>query len=272
VRHIADFAHHHDGRKFFSTIDLVKAYHKIPVHSDDIAKTAIITPFGLFEFSYMSFGLRNAAQTFQRFIDEVLRDLDFCYAYIDDVLVASTSGSEHEQHLRTLFQRFSECGVLLNPAKYVFGAKEVTFICYTVSPKGTRPLEEKVAAINRFKQPALVKDLRRILGMLNFYRRFIPQAASIEAPFHAALAGPKVKGSQPVDWTPTMFQAFEDCKASLYRATLLGHPDPSATLALFTDASDTSIGAALQQRVCDAWQPLAFYSHKLSPSQQKCSP
>jgi len=90
VRHIADFAQL-AGRKIVSTIDLFKAYHQIPVHPDDVTKSAIITPFGLFEFPYMSFGLRNAAQTFQRFIDKVLRDLDFCYAYIDDVLVASTS-------------------------------------------------------------------------------------------------------------------------------------------------------------------------------------
>ena len=148
----------------------------------------------------------------------------------------------------------------------------MTFIGYTVSAEGTRPLEEKVAAINRFQRHVLVKDLRSFLGMLYFYRRFIPQTASIQAPLHAALAGPRVKGSQPVDWTPTMVQAFEDCKASLSRATLLAHPDPSAMLALFTDASDTAVGAALQQRVCDAWQPLAFYSHKLSPAQQKYSP
>ena len=96
VRHIADFTHQLAGRKVFSTIDLVKAYHQIPVHSDDVATTAITTPFGLFEFPYMSFGLRNVAQKIQRFIDEILRDVDFCYAYIDDVLVASTSEEEHE--------------------------------------------------------------------------------------------------------------------------------------------------------------------------------
>jgi len=112
------------------------------------------------------------------------------------MLVASTSEDGHEQHLRTMCQRFSEYSVLLNPTKCVFGAKEVTFLGYTISAEGTRPLEEKVTAINCFKQPALVKDLRRFLGMLmlSFYRQFIPQAASIQAPLHAALAGPKVKG------------------------------------------------------------------------------
>ena len=105
--------------------------------------------------------------------------------------------------------------------------------------------------------------------MLNFYRRFIQQAASIQVPLHVALAGPKIKGSQPVDWTPTMVHAFEDCKACLSRATLLDHPDPSAMLALFTDASDTAVGADLQQRIGDAWQPLAFYSNKINPAQQK---
>jgi cleavage and polyadenylation specificity factor subunit 1 len=69
-----------------------------------------------------------------------------------------------------------------------------------------------------------------------------------------------------------MVQAFEDCKASLSCATLLAHLDPSAVLALFTDASTTAIGAALQQRVCEAWQPLAFHSHQLNPTQQKFSP
>jgi cleavage and polyadenylation specificity factor subunit 1 len=107
---------------------------------------------------------------------------------------APFSDDAHALYLRTLFQHFSEYGVLLNQTKCVFGAKEVTFLGYTVSAEGTRPLEEKVTAINRFKQPALVKDLRRFLGMLNFYRWFIPQAASIQVPLHAALAGPKVKG------------------------------------------------------------------------------
>jgi cleavage and polyadenylation specificity factor subunit 1 len=106
--------------------------------------------------------------------------------------------------------------------------------------------------------------------MLNFYRRFIPHAAATQAPLHDVLSGPKVKGSHPITWTPELLNAFEDCKASLSRATLLAHPDTSGPLALVTDASTSAMGAVLQQYVKNVWQPLAF-SKKLSPARQKYS-
>jgi hypothetical protein len=146
----------------------------------DIAKAGIITPFGLFGFPYMFFGFRNAELAFQWLINEVL--------------VASTSEDKHEQRLRTSFQRFSGYCVLLNPAKCVFGAREVTFLFCTDSAGGTWLLEEKGEAIKCFQQPVFIRDFRHFLGMLNFYRRFAPQAARIQAPLHAALYGPKIKG------------------------------------------------------------------------------
>jgi hypothetical protein len=105
--------------------------------------------------------------------------------------------------------------------------------------------------------------------MLNFYQHFLPHAAAIQAPLHAVLSGPRVRGSHPILWTPELLQAFADCKDNLSCATLLAHPDPTAPLALVTDASTSAMGTVLQQHVHNAWQPLAFFSRKLNPAQQK---
>lgn len=272
IRNLQDFAYQLSGSHIFSKVDLIKAYNQIRVNEVDIPKTAITTPFGLFEFPYMTFGLRNAAQTFQRFMDEVLKDLPFVYGYIDDVLIFSRTEEEHIQHLQELFQRFTDYGVLINSSKSEFGQKIITFLGHTVSAYGIQPLQDKVQAIQNFPIPKTVKELRRFLGMFNFYRKFVPGASSIQAPLNIALAGPKIKGSHSITMTTTMLDAFNKCKSCLAEATTLAHPDPEAELAIHTDASETAIGAVLQQRKNDSWEPLGFFSRHLKPSQRKYSP
>jgi cleavage and polyadenylation specificity factor subunit 1 len=105
----------------------------------------------------------------------------------------------------------------------IFRAPEVTFLGYKVSAEGFQPLQERVTHLQEYQPQQSTSQLRRFLGMLNIYRRFIPHAATTQAPLHDVLSGPKVKGSHTITWTPELLKAFEDCKASLSRAMLLAH-------------------------------------------------
>ena len=178
VRHIHDFAANLHGCRIFSVIDLVKAYTQVPVHPDDVPKTAITTPLGLFEFLYMTFGLRNAGQTFQRFIDAALQGLDSCLEYVDDVLVASSSPEQHREHLKILFERFATCGIIVNVGKSVLGTPSVAFLGFEISADGTRAVPDSIAALKDFPPPTTARGLRRYLGVLNIHRRHLAHAAA----------------------------------------------------------------------------------------------
>ena len=272
IPHLQDFTPQLHGSTCFSKIDLVKAFHQIPLHEFDIPKTAVITPFGLFEFVRMPFGLRNAAQTFQRFVDQVIRGLPFCFAYIYDLLIASPDPATHLKHLHLLFERLAEHGLVIQPSKCKFAVAELDFLGHHVSAQGITPLASNVSEIMDYQQPSTTHALRRFLGLVNFYHRFVPHCADILVPLHSLLASHPLKPKPaPLTWNGSALKAFRDIKTALSNATLLNHPAPSAELCLMTDASQTGIGGVLQQNIGDAWQPIAFFSRKLDDTQRRYS-
>jgi len=137
VPNLQNFHNELKGSNYFSKIDLVKAYHFIPVQEEDIEKTAICTPFGSFEYLRLPFGLRNAAGTFQRFIDSKLRDLPHCIAYLDDILIFSPTKEAHESHINTILDRLNSTGLKVKVSKCEFMKESLEFLGYQIE----RPLE-----------------------------------------------------------------------------------------------------------------------------------
>lgn len=271
VPHLSSLKSKLHGAKIFSKLDLVKAFHQIPMAPNDVEKTAIITPFGLFEYLFMPFGLRNAAQTLQRMMDRIMRDFPFVMTYLDDILVFSSDESEHINHLRRIFERLSTHGLRISPAKCEFMLNEIDFLGHHITAQGTQPKREKIEAITNYQKPTDYASLRRFMGMLGFYRHFIPNFADICHPLYELL-GSTNQRNHTLDWSDQAVAAFNTIKDSLSSAATLCHPDPcSNEYLLVTDASNYALGSALHQLVDGQPRPISFFSQKLSASERAYS-
>ena len=268
---IASFTDRLAGARVFSKIDLVRAYHQIPMAPADVEKTALSTPFGLWEFTRMPFGLRNSAQSFQRFMDSITADLDGIFVYLDDILVASQSPQAHLLALKKLFTRLNEHGLLINPDKCEWGRAALKFLGHDVSASGIQPLPERIGDLQRFPQPSSEKEMRRFLGMVNFYHRFIPGCARRTQPLNDMLPRSGKSTDAKLQWTAAQSKAFEDLRVHLGTCGLLTFPRRGAPTRLCTDASDSAIGAVLEQWEAGSWRPLGFHSRALKPPQRSFS-
>ena len=268
VRTLQDFTAELAGKRIFSKVDLLKGYHQVPVRQEDIKKTAVVTPFGLFTFPRTPFGLKNAGQDFQRLMDEILGDVPRIFVYIDDILVASENEDQHLEDLRHTFETLKDNGLVVNQKKCVLGKPSIEFLGYQVDSTGISPLQHRVEAIRQVPPPTTVKELQSFLGMVNYYRKFVPHAAHHMAHLFDCLKG------RPKDltWTADSQSSFNAIKEALANATLLHHPRPTAPLALTTDASKLAIGGVLEQLGPKGWEPLGFYSSRLQRAQQLWPP
>ncbi|XP_052746959.1 uncharacterized protein LOC112050731 [Bicyclus anynana] len=272
IPRIQDFTYALHGKKIFTKLDLKMAYYWIPMASEeDAQKSSVITPFGMYEFTVMCFGLRNSSQTFQRFMHQVLRGIDNCFCFVDDILLFSENENEHEKLLHEVLERLNKYGVTLNIDKCELGKDTINFLGYEVSESGIKPPRERIDTISSYPKPKTVMELRRFLGMLNFYRDCLPHQADHQHELNKFLHNKKKNDKTPIDWTPAANEAFEKCRQSITEATTLSYPVPGGELAIMSDASEHSMGAVLQQKIENIWKPLAFYSKSMSETQRKYS-
>lgn len=224
--HILDLTQSFNGKKIFSVIDLAKAYYQIPMFANDIEETAVNTPFGLFEYLVMPFGLKNSRQTFQRFLQGIFMDLNYVKCYVDDICIASDNASDHYEHLCTVFERLRDNGLIINIEKCQLGKEAVHFLGYKLTKSGVHMQEEKIRIIVEYPLPDTVNKLRQFLALMNFYRRFIKHASDIQSPLNQYLKGNKKNDKTKIQWNDESLKAFENCKTAILRATELQYHDP----------------------------------------------
>jgi hypothetical protein len=253
--------------RYFSTLDMKSGYHQIKVADADQHKTAFVTPWACYEFLVVPFGIKTAPSHFMKVMELVLRGLPNVIAYLDDILVHSTTFEEHLNHLAAVFDRLRTANLKLHPGKCVFAQQRCKFLGHIISSEGITPNPEKVRAIADFPRPTDVKKVRQFLGVTSFFRRHIPDYAKKARDLHQLL-----KKEQPFIWTAKTEDSFVALKQTLLHAPVLKSPDFTREFIITTDASSFALGAVLTQQfpnqngTVDEF-PIAFASRALRPNE-----
>lgn len=263
---LEDVAH----AKFISTLDLTKGFYQVPLDPQAKAKSAFVAFGHQYAYNVMPFGMVNSSATFQRLVDEVLRDCNsYCRQYIDDVAIFSNSWQEHLEQLDTVLTKIHEAGLTVKPSKCKFAYHQVTYLGHTVGNSQIKPNFDKIKAVTQFPKPVTKKDVRSFLGLTGYYRKFVSHYEDIARPL---IDLTKKKEPNTVRWSPSCQSAFQNLKAYLSTEPILKAPDFSKPFLLQTDASKKGIGAILSQLDNQLREhPVIYLSRQLKTSESNYS-
>ena len=257
------------GARYITTLDLSRGYWQVPVDTKSRHLTAFTTPFGLFQFKVMPFGLHGAPATFQRMMDRLLWDVpEFAAAYLDDLIIHSTTWEEHLRHVRMIFEKLRSAGLTIKPKKCQLGMTKCVYLGHVVGGGRVSPEESKLQSVKNFPEPKAKKQVRAFLGLTGYYRKFIPNFTTIAAPLTDLT---RKNAPNKTIWTPECSEAFQTLKGLLCSSPILKNPDFDRLFIVQTDASDRAIGAVLSQLSDEGSEhPVAYYSRKL-PREERYS-
>ncbi|EDO18644.1 Tkp3 protein [Vanderwaltozyma polyspora DSM 70294] len=247
----------------FTTLDLHSGYHQIPMKREDRYKTAFVTPSGKYEYTVMPFGLVNAPSTFSRYMADLFREMKFVNVYLDDILIFSSSETEHWKHIDLVLQKLKNEQLIVKKPKCSFAEKEVEYLGYIISEHKIKPVQSKCEAISKFPTPNNVKAAQRFLGMINYYRRFIPHCSTIAKPIQDYI-------NEESTWLQPQTDAMNELKTILTNHPILVPFQPNGNYRLTTDASKYGIGAVLEEvtPTGNVLGVVGYYSQSLKGAQQ----
>ena len=252
--------HKFTGAEYFSELDLTKAYHQIPLSEAAQQLSAFPTHKGLMEYSRLPFGLVTACATYIRLMRIVLAGLSEVIFYFDNIFIASKTWSEHVQTLSRVLDRLREHGLTAQPSKCRFGYSSLNYLGFVVDKHSITPQVSKIECIVNAPPPLTKKVLRSYLGMVSFYRKFIPNLASYTAPLSDLL---RKERSDPIKWNDELESNFQKIKYFLTSEPILRLHDISLPFVLRTDGSGTGLGAVLLQYHESTSFSVAYASRKL---------
>jgi hypothetical protein len=242
-----------NGARVFSTLDAAAGFWQIPLDKDSQRLTTFITPFARYCFKRLPFGISSAPEIFQRKMMETLEGLEGVDVYMDDIIIHGRDVAEHDQRLQSVMERLQSAGLRLNTGKCRMRQEKLHFLGHEISADGVRPDPAKVSAINKLPPPDNAQGLKRVLGMINYLGKYIPNLADVGRPLYDFL---KVKSTWT--WGPAQQAALQEIKGLLMSSPTLAFYDARKPTKVSADASSYGIGGVLMQQHDKDWKPVAF--------------
>ena len=256
----------HGGTKF-TKLDLADAYLKIEL--DENSKQLVVhnTHQGLYCYKRMPFGLSCAPAIFQRIIEQTLADIRGVACYLDDIIITGKTEKDHMINLQKTLERFKDNGFRLRKSKCSFIQTSLAYLGHIVDKDGIRLQANKVEAIQKMPMPKDHKELRSLLGMINYYDRFLPGLAT-----KCACLNDLLHKDKKWHWTKNHAKAVQVVKETLSSVDTLTHYDPKLPLTLSCDASPVGVGAVISHVFPDGKEkPTAYVSCKLTKAKTNCA-
>jgi len=252
------------GHKMLTFMDGNAGYNQIFMAPEDISKTAFRVPgaVGLFEYLVMTFGLKNAGAMYQRAMNYIFHDLigKLVEIYIDDVVVKSTSAGGHLKDLRKVLEWTRRCGLRMNPKKCAFGVSASQFLGFLVHERGIEIGLKSQEAVRTMRPPTTKKELQKLIGKINFVRRFISNLSGRIEPFMGLV---KIKSEDEFHWGAEQQQAFDEIKGYLSKPPVLVTPQQDRPFFVYLSVGDTSIASVLVQKHDDQERVVFYLSRRM---------